>query len=95
MLDWIAPDKINFGLNKVVIDDKPFTCYTLSDYPLSVPNAWGRAFFSIPGARICMKFKTVEQAESEKRLDKAIMDVRMAASEGSTKASAVLENETH
>lgn len=95
LLDWVAPDKINFGLNKVVIDDKPFTCYTLSDYPLSVPNAWGRAFFSIPGARICMKFKTVEQAESEKRLDKAIMDVRMAASEGSTKASSVMESQTH
>ena len=95
LLDWIAPDKVTFGLNKVVIDDKPYTCYALSEYPLTVPNAWGRTFFSIPGARICMKFKTVDQGESEKRLDKAIMDVRMAASEGSTKASSVMESQTH
>ena len=59
LLDWVAPDKVTFGLNKVTIDDKPFTCYTLSEYPLTVPNAWGRTFFSIPGARICMKFKSV------------------------------------
>ena len=95
LLDWVCPDKVTFGLNKVAIDDKPFTCYALSDYPLAVPNAWGRAFFSIPGARICVKFKPVDQAESEKRLDKAIMNMRISASEGSTKASSVMENQTH
>ena len=95
LMNWISPDKITFGLNKVAIDGKAFTCYQLSEYPLAVPNAWGRAFFSVPGARICVKFKTVDQGESEKRLDKAIMDVRMAASEGSTKASSVMESQTH
>ena len=95
LLDWVCPDKVTFGLNKVAIDDKPMTCYALSDYPLAVPNAWGRAFFSIPGARICVKFKPVDQAESEKRLDKAIMNMRISASEGSSKASSVMENETH
>ena len=95
LLDWIAPEKVNFGLNGVTIDGTKYSYFQLSDYPLAVPNAWGRAFFSVPGARICVKFKPVEQGESEKRLDKAIINVRMEASEGSKKASSILENETH
>ncbi|MBP3582347.1 MAG: DUF87 domain-containing protein, partial [Clostridia bacterium] len=95
LLDWIAPEKIVFGLNKVTIDGKGYTFYELSDFPLAVPNAWGRSFFSVPGSKVCVKFKPVEQGESEKRLDKAIMDVRIAASEGSTKASNIMENQTH
>lgn len=95
LLDWIAPEKIVFGLNKVTIDGKGYTYYELSDFPLAVPNAWGRSFFSVPGSKVCVKFKPVEQGESEKRLDKAIMDVRIAASEGSTKASNIMENQTH
>ena len=95
LLDWIAPDKIVFGLNKVTIDGKSYSYYEISDFPLAVPNAWGRSFFSVPGSKICLKFKPVEQGESEKRLDKAIMDVRIAAAEGSTKASNIMENQTH
>ncbi len=95
LLDWIAPEKITFGLNKISIDGRPFTTFQLSDYPLAVPNAWGRSFFSVPGARVCCKFRTVDQGESEKRLDRSIMDIRMAASEGSTKASSVMETQTH
>lgn len=95
LMDWIAPDKISFGLNRLYLDGVPNTMFQLSEYPLSVPNAWGRAFFSVPGTRCCVKFKPVNQDEAEKRLDKAIINVRMAGSEGSSKASAVLENETH
>ena len=95
LMDWISPERINFGLNRVTIDGKANTFFQLSEYPIAVPNAWGRTFFSVPGARICVKFRTVDQAESEKRLDKAIMDVRMQASEGKGKASDVLEIQTH
>ncbi len=95
LINWITPDKVSFGLNKVSIDGQQFSFFELSEYPLAVPNAWGRTFFSVPGARICVKFKPVEQAVSEKRLDKSIIDVRMQASEGSKKASSSLEFQTH
>ena len=95
LMNWIAPDKVSFGLNRVYIDGHAHSFFELSEYPLAVPNAWGRAFFSVPGARICVKFKAVDQPEAEKRLDKAIMDVRIQASEGSHKASTTLENQTH
>lgn len=95
LLDWIAPDKVTFGIKSCNIDGNAYAFYELSEFPLAVPNAWGRTFFSIPGARVCMKFRPVEQAESEKRLDRSIMDIRMQASEGSSKASAVMETQTH
>ncbi len=95
LLDWIMPDKVTFGVNKVSIDGKTHSFYELSDYPLAVPNAWGRAFFSVPGTRICVKMKQVDQGEAEKRLDRAIVDIRMKSQEGSSRASAVLENQTH
>lgn len=96
LLYWIAPEKVVFGLNRVTIDGKPYSYMELSDYPISVPNAWGRVFFQYPGARVCMKFKTVEQMESEKRLDKAILNVRMEMSERrGGKASDALAIQTH
>jgi len=95
LLNWIAPEKVSFGLNKVFIDGKANSFFQLSEYPIAVPNAWGRTFFSVPGSRICVKFRTVEQGESEKRLDKAIMNVRMEANEGHGKASDALELQTH
>ena len=95
LLDWICPEKVTFGLNKVNIDGSNFVYFELSDYPLGVPNAWGSAFFSMPGARICSKFIPVEQADSEKRLDRALMDLRMQAKEGSSRASAIMESQTH
>ena len=95
LLDWIMPDKVTFGVNKVEVDGKSHTFYELSDYPIAVPNAWGRAFFSVPGTRVCVKFKQVDQAEAEKRLDRTIMDIRIKASEGSSRTSAVMETQTH
>ena len=95
LMDWITPDKVSFGIKNCNIDGNSYALFELSEYPLAVPNAWGRAFFSVPGARVCAKFKPVEQAEAEKRLDRSIMDIRIQASEGSSKASAVIETQTH
>ena len=95
LMDWITPEKVSFGIKNCNIDGNAYSFYELSEFPLAVPNAWGRTFFSVPGAKICVKFKPVDQAEAEKRLDKAIIDVRIQASEGSRKASSVLEFQTH
>lgn len=95
IMSWIAPDKVSFGLNNVSIDGKSYSFFELSEYPIAVPNAWGRTFFSVPGAKVCVKFKTIDQAESEKRLDKAIMNVRMEMGEKHGRASDALEIQTH
>ena len=94
LLNWIMPDSINFKLNKTLINGKSFSTVAVADYPLVVPNAWGRNFFSVPGTRICVKFAPVPQADAEKRLDRSIMEMEVQASRR-TRASVELEKNTH
>lgn len=74
-MDWIMPHEIKFKSLKQIIDGKSYTTYAIADYPVSVPNAWGRSFFSVPGTRVTVKFKPVSQGDAERRLDRAIMEM--------------------
>ena len=74
-MDWIMPQNIRFKAQRQIIDGKSYTTYAVADYPVQVPNAWGRSFFSVPGTRITCKFKAVPQGEAERRLDRAIMEM--------------------
>ncbi len=94
LLNWIMPESVRFGISKTFINDKVFSTMAVADYPLSVPNAWGRNFFSVPGTRICVKFNPVPQDEAEKRLDRSIMEMEVQASKR-TRASVELEKNTH
>ena len=93
-LEWIMPQEIRFKANKQIIDGKSYTTYGVADYPITVPNAWGRAFFSVPGTRICAKFKPVAQMDAERRLDRAIMEMEVQAMKRG-RASTELEKMTH
>lgn len=94
LLNWIMPESVRFGMTKTYINDKSFTTMAIADYPLTVPNAWGRSFFSVPGTRICVKFNPVPQADAEKRLDRSIMEMEVQASKRA-RASVELEKNTH
>lgn len=94
LLNWIMPDSVRFGISKTYINNKSFTSMAIADYPLVVPNAWGRNFFSVPGTRICVKFSPVPQADAEKRLDRSIMEMEVQASKRA-RASVELEKNTH
>ena len=83
-----------FKTLKQFIDGKSFTTYSVADYPVQVPNAWGRSFFSVPGSRITVKFKPVMQSDAEKRLDRAIMEMESQAQKRG-RASVELEKSTH
>ena len=74
-MEWIMPKEIRFKSLKQIIDGKSYTTYAVADYPVQVPNAWGRAFFSVPGSRISVKFHPVPQNEAERRLDRSIMEM--------------------
>ncbi|MBQ9790927.1 MAG: DUF87 domain-containing protein [Clostridia bacterium] len=93
-LDWAMPQEIKFKATRHVIDGKSYTTYAVADYPVTVPNAWGRAFFSVPGTRISCKFKPVSQMDAERRLDRAIMEMEVQASKRG-RASTELEKMTH
>ena len=94
LLDWIMPERIQFAALKHYVNDKPYTTYTIAEYPISVPNAWGRNFFSVPGTRIAVKFKAVPQAKKKKRLDRSIMEMEIQASKRG-RASTELEKNVH
>lgn len=94
LLNWIMPDSIRFSLNKTFINNKTYSSMVIADYPLVVPNAWGRNFFSVPGTRICVKFNPVPQDEAEKRLDRSIMEMEIQANKRA-RASVELEKNTH
>jgi len=94
LMDWIMPDKLKFTATRHYIEDKPHTTYSIAEYPISVPNAWGRNFFSVPGTRIAVKFKPVPQSEAERRLDRSIMEMETQAQKRA-RASVELEKNTH
>ena len=94
LLDWIMPERVKFSALRHFVDDKSYTTYTVAEYPISVPNAWGRSFFSVPGTRVCVKFKPIPQVEAERRLDRSIMEMEVQAAKRG-RASTELEKNVH
>ena len=94
LLEWIMPERIRFSALRHYVNDKPHTTYAVAEYPITVPNAWGRSFFSVPGTRIAVKFKPVPQAEAERRLDRSIMEMETQAAKRA-RASTELEKNVH
>ncbi len=74
--EWTYPDKIKFGFNKFTMDDEQKTTFTITDYPMNVSAAWLYTFFNYPNCRAVMNFSQVSKAESEKMIDRAIMEMR-------------------
>ena len=94
LIDWITPNKVSFSTLRQQIDDQSYTTYSLADYPVMVPLAWGRAFFGLEGTKVVVKMRPVAQLESEKRLDKSIMEMEIQANKRG-RASTELEKFTH
>ena len=94
LLNWIMPERVQISALKHFVNDKPYTTYTVAEYPIAVPNAWGRIFFSVPGTRVAVKFKPVPQYDAEKRLDRSIMEMEVQASKRG-RASSELEKNVH
>lgn len=74
-VNWATPDKIKFSSAKYNIDGRNYRTYAITEYPLQVGNAWGTSFFLLDRTKVVMKFKKAPRYESEKKIDKAIMDM--------------------
>ena len=74
-INWATPNKIKFSSAKYNIDGRNYRTYAISEYPLQVGNAWGADFFLLDRTKVVMKFKKAPKFESEKKIDKAIMDM--------------------
>lgn len=74
-IDWATPNKIKFSSAKYNIDGNNYRTYAITEYPLQVGNAWGASFFLLDRTKVVMKFKKAPKFDSEKKIDKAIMDM--------------------
>lgn len=92
--NWATPDKIKFGAAKYNIDGKNYRTFAITEYPLQVGNAWGSTFFLLDRTKVVMKFKQAPKFESEKKIDKAIMDMETKLYK-TGKSSTRIELETH
>lgn len=91
--EWTYPGKIKFGVNKFTQDGEQKTTLSITDYPMNVSNAWLYTFFNYPNVRAILNFSQVSKAESEKLIDRAIMEMRsQEASKG--KESQRMEKES-
>ena len=81
-IQWTYPDKIKFGVNKFVMDGEQKTTLTITDYPMSVGSAWLYTFFNTPNCRTIMNFSQLPKAESEKLIDRAIIEMRSQENKG-------------
>lgn len=93
-MNWVNPDKIKFNIARYFLDDQCYRCYNLIDYPLEVGNAWGAQFFLLDRTKVVMKFAPIPKLESEKQIDRAIMEME-AKYYKAGRSSTQIELQTH
>ncbi len=93
-MNWILPEKIEFGSRQIKYDGLVTHTLKVLDYPMIVGNAWGHKLFNMPNTRVVMKFKPVERYQSIRRIDRAIEELRGQYSE-TGKASRLMEINEH
>ena len=93
-IKWATPDKVKFKMAKYSVDDKFYRTFVINEYPLQVGNAWGASFFLLDRTKVVMKFKKAPKFESERKIDKAIMDMETKLYK-TGKSSTQIELQTH
>lgn len=91
--DWVKPEKMRFTAGSCLCDDTYTFTYAVSDYPLSVGNAWGAGIFNIDNTKVVITIKPVEKGKAVKRIDRAV--VELGTRRGSGKLSEAISKETH
>lgn len=85
-IKWTRPDKVRFNSTNTTIDGVNYRTFTISEYPIYVPNAWAYPLFELDKSRVVVNIEPLGKYEAEKMLDKSIMEVdakmRRAFSEG-------------
>ena len=92
--DWVVPDEIKFQASRTIIDGKPYREFSITDFPVQVGNAWGAPFYLLDRTKVITKFKPIPKYESERTIDKAIMEMESKLMHGGS-TSRQIENQTH
>ncbi|MDR0850634.1 MAG: DUF87 domain-containing protein [Christensenellaceae bacterium] len=93
-INWATPNQIKFKTTRTIINKQGYRSFVITDYPLTVGNAWGAGFFLLDRTNVVVNITPVQRHLAEKRIDKAIVEL-----EGKlgmmAKSSKQLENNTH
>ena len=92
--NWSKPDSIRFQAARMLINNKPYRQFVITDYPLEVGNAWGAPFFLLDRTKVVTKFKPVDRFKAEEKIDKGIMEME-AKLYSTGRSSKQIENATH
>ncbi|MDR0752116.1 MAG: DUF87 domain-containing protein [Christensenellaceae bacterium] len=93
-IDYISPKKIKFTSSSYIIDDVEAFSVAISDYPLTVGNAWGADMFNINNTKVVLKIRPLDRVKAIRRIDKAVNEIGSRESD-IAKASEVVANESH
>jgi hypothetical protein len=92
-LAWVKPEALAFAATRYRVDDVSAFSLTVSDYPLTVGNAWGAALFNIDNTKVVLNIKPVDADKATRRIDRAVNE--LATKTGVNKASEVIAQDTH
>lgn len=93
-MDWIVPKELEFTGRTVKIDDLITHNLRISDYPVSVPNAWGATLFNTMSTKVVMKMTPRDRYRSIRQIDRAIDELREQGS-NTGRTSRILELNEH
>lgn len=92
-LEYIRPQSVKFNFADFQADGKFAFTYAISDYPLSVNNAWGAMLFDIENTKTVMSIRPVDRYKATKRIDNTIVEI--GTRENTAKASEIIAQDTH
>lgn len=73
--NWVYPDEVKFGLSTTKIDGENFRIFSITDYPIEVPNAWAYPIFALDESRVVVNIQPIDRYKAEKDLDKSLMEM--------------------
>ena len=93
-IQWTIPEKIKFKINTTSIEDKVYRTFTITDYPIEVPNAWLYPLFELDEARVVVNITPIDKYEAEKMLDRSLVEMEIKMNKA-MKTSQQIESQTH
>lgn len=93
-IKWATPNKVKFKINTTNIDNRAYRTFTITDYPLEVPNAWLYPIFQLDNCRVVVNITPVDKFKAEKTLDKSLMEMEIRMGKV-FRESEKLEAQTH
>lgn len=91
---WTIPEMIKFKVNTTNIDSNLYRTFTITDYPIEVPNAWLYPIFEIDQARVTVNITPIDKYQAEKMLDKSLVEMEIKMNKA-MKTSQQIETQTH